>query len=98
MAVVLALAVASSVALADRASGFSGFVPRPISKALAMFIEPGLTAWWFTMGAIFQSFPSNITGYVATVAFNVGLWLLAFALTGGLLRQLRRRADAGGAR
>jgi len=90
--------MASGVALADRVSGFPGFVPRPISKALAMFIEPGLTAWWFTMGATFQSFPSNITGYVATVAFNVGLWLLAFALTGGLRRHLRRRADAGGAR
>ena len=75
MAVALALAMASGVALADRVSGFPGFVPRPISKALAMFIEPGLTAWWFTMGAVFQSFPSNVTGYVATVAFNVASWL-----------------------
>jgi hypothetical protein len=94
--VALASAVVSTVAVADRASGFPGIIPRPVSKALAMFIEPGLTAWWFTIGAVFQSFPYNFTGYAATVAFNVALWLLAFALTRSMFRRLRRRANAGG--
>jgi hypothetical protein len=80
----------SVVAVADRASGFSGHIPRPISKALAWFIEPGVTVWWFALGTLFQSFPGNFLGYAVTVGANVVLWLLLFAIVFSITLRLQR--------
>jgi hypothetical protein len=94
LVVALTSAVLSTAAVADRASGFQGLIPRPVTKALAWFIEPGVTAWWFTLGKVFQSFPNSITGYAATIIFNVVLWLLAFALGRSIVSRLRRSASS----
>jgi hypothetical protein len=79
------------VAVVDRASGFQGSIPRAATKALSWFIEPGVTVWWFTLGKVFLSFPHSISGYAATIVFNVILWLLVFALARSIIRRLRRR-------
>ncbi len=88
--VALTFALLSVAAVADRVSGFEGHIPRPITKALAWFIEPGVTVWWFTLGTVFQSFPDDFLGYAVTVGANVVLWLLLVALVWGITLRLQR--------
>jgi hypothetical protein len=92
VSVALTFTLLSVAAVADRASGFRGFIPRPITQALAWFIEPGLTVWWFTLGTVFQSFPYNFLGYAVTVGANVVVWLFVVVFVWGIARRLHQGA------
>jgi len=63
--VILALSVTGAVA---RASGCPEAMPSWLAFALDQFIEPGAAAWWFTMGGVFQAFPSTAAGYLVVPA------------------------------
>jgi hypothetical protein len=71
--------------------GYPAAVPQVVKWALTGFIEPGLTIWWFTLGAAFQGFPSNGLGYVVTTGANIAFWLLIATLTAGLVQFVRQR-------
>jgi hypothetical protein len=45
------------------ANHFPNFVPRSFAVTLEQFIAPGLAAWWFTMGGVFEGLPADVAGY-----------------------------------
>jgi hypothetical protein len=87
----LLFALFSAGAIADRATGFQGHIPRVVTQALSSFIEPGATIWWLTAGGVFQGFPGNTLGYIITLVSNVVFWLVAINLVFGTVGWIRRR-------
>jgi len=94
----LACALLTTVGLIDHALRFPGIFPRPVTKLLAGFIEPGLALGWLAMGKLFRGFPTDWTGYLVAAVANVALWMLALAvswivakLSRALWRAYRRR-------
>lgn len=83
--------IASAAGIAIRAAGYPAAVPQVVSRALMIFIEPGLAIWWFTVGGVFQGFPSDAAGYLVAVVGNIGFWLLVVMGAAGLVRWLGRR-------
>lgn len=72
--------------MVDHALRFPGILPRPITRFLAWFIEPGTTVGWLALGHIFGGFPNDWPGYTLSVIANVALWMLA----GGMLWAVAR--------
>jgi hypothetical protein len=65
-------------------------VPSAIRDPLSAFAWPGVTAWWFAFGALFQTVPSSPSGIAFAAIANAALWsLLGFALA-EVLRRLPR--------
>jgi hypothetical protein len=87
----LTLVVASVGGVAHRALGYPAVMPEALARFLASFIEPGLSAWWFTLGGPFQSFPSSASGYAVTVVANVAFWLLLAFVAFGAVRHVWHR-------
>jgi hypothetical protein len=76
LVIFLAISLASAGGVAIRVMGYPAVVPQAVKWALTGFIEPGLTIWWFTLGAAFQAFPSNGLGYAVTIGANIAFWHL----------------------
>ena len=83
----LALSVASVWA---RAHGYPEVVPGALAHLLDQFVEPGVAVWWFTIGGVFQSFPSTTAGYSVAVLGNTALWLAMIGLLVLVTRVVRR--------
>jgi ribose/xylose/arabinose/galactoside ABC-type transport system permease subunit len=83
----LVIAALSVGAVADRASGFQGYVPPMVTTFLAWFIEPGSGIWWFSGGHVFQSFPNTFGGYAVAIIGNVAVWLIVCRVCWAVVRR-----------
>lgn len=82
--------IISAAAVMDRANGYPEFVPHALRKALAFFLEPGLTVWWMTVGGLFEGFPSNGLGYAVAIISNAIIWLGVFMLARKVWGRIKR--------
>jgi hypothetical protein len=84
----LAIAAISVGAVADRASGFQGHVPRMVTMFLAWFIGPGTGIWWLSGGHVFQAFPNSFGGYAVAIIGNVAVWLIVCRVCWAVVRRV----------
>jgi len=83
------LVLASLAILVLRAS--NAMVPSIVLDPLARFVVPGVTAWWLTLGALFQTYPSSPIGVVFAGLCNALFWFGAFRLLVAGVAFLRRK-------
>lgn len=89
-AVVLAFASAGGLWLLTSAA----VVPSVVRDPISAFVQPGVTAWWFAFGSLFQTIPSK-PGGIAFAAVANGL---AWSLLGFVVSAAIRRVRGAGAR
>ncbi len=95
------ITVAGALALAS-AGGLSllvstAVVPSVIRDPISAFVQPGVTAWWFAFGSLFQTIPSKPGGIAFAAVANGLAWsMIGFVVWAVILRVrgagARRRA------
>jgi hypothetical protein len=87
-----ALAITSAAALALLASG--EVIPSVVRDPLSIFVQPGVTVWWFVLGGPFRAAPSSATGIAFAAGTNAAVWSLVLwfgvAIVGAARRKLSR--------
>lgn len=89
--VIVALATASAVALALFAS--EAVIPSLVRDLFSVFVQPGVTVWWFALGGLFQTAPFSAGGIAFAAGANAALWSLVLWFGMALVRAVRRKLE-----
>jgi len=57
-----------------------------IREAFSMFVQPGVTLWWFVLAEPFSNAPSSPSEFAFAAATNGAFWLLALWLAVAIVR------------
>jgi len=90
---VAALAIASAAALALLASG--RVIPSALRDPLFIFVQPGVTVWWFALSGPFGTAPYSALGIAFAAAANAALWSLVLWFGVAIARAVRTRSRNG---
>ena len=79
----------SAAILAWLASG--DVIASVVRNPLSVFVEPGVTIWWFVLGGPFRTAPASLGGIAFAAAANAAFWLVCLWVLAALYAAIRRQ-------
>ena len=81
------LAIVSAAALTLLASG--QIIPSALRDPLFIFVQPGVTLWWFALSGPFGTAPFSAAGIAFAAGANAALWSLVLWFGVTMVRAVR---------